>query len=249
MLKRTFVNLLLVSAVLLTLGVGAVSAAPPAQEGLTYTVKLGDNLWALAEKYLGNGSAYHAIVAATNAKYGEDPSFANIENPSLVHPGWKILIPGAEEAAEVPVAATLQAQADQAAANKAVMGKFLELFTTGAWDEFDQVIATDCVLHYPGGVDVVGLDAMVAGWQEFFPKLKDLKFTAHAEISEGDILIEFLTFEATYEGEYMGQQIAGVPIKYNQVEMQRIKDGKIVEWWVEQDRLWMAEQLGMKLTW
>ena len=147
-----------------------------------------------------------------------------------------------------PAIATLQAQADQVAANKAVMDKFIELFTTGAWDQFDQVIAADCVLHYPGGVDVVGLDAMVAGWQEFFPKLKDLKFTAQGQASEGDLLMEFLTFEATYEGEYMGQQISGVPIKYNQVEMQRFEDGKIVEWWVENDRLWMAEQLGAELV-
>ena len=142
-----------------------------------------------------------------------------------------------------PAIATLQAQADQVAANKAVMDKFIELFTTGAWDQFDQVIATDCVLHYPGGVDVVGLDAMVAGWQEFFPKLKDLKFTAQGQAGEGDLLMEFLTFEATYEGEY-----TGVPIKYNQVEMQRFEDGKIVEWWVENDRLWMAEQPGMELV-
>ena len=95
MFKRTFVNLFLVFAILLTL-VSAVSSAPPAQEELTYTVKLGDNLWTLAEKYLGTGPAYWAIVEATNAKYEEDTSFANIENPSLIHPGWKLLIPGAE---------------------------------------------------------------------------------------------------------------------------------------------------------
>ncbi len=148
-----------------------------------------------------------------------------------------------------PAIATLKAEAEQVAANKAVMDKFLELFGTGAWDEFDQVIATDCVLHYPGGVDVVGLDAMIAGWQDFFPKLKDMTFTSQGEVSEGDLMMEFITFEATYEGDYMGQEITGVPIKYNQVEMQRYKDGKIVEWWVENDRLWMAEQSGMELTW
>jgi peptide/nickel transport system substrate-binding protein len=84
------------------------SAAPPAQEEMTYTVKLGDTLWALAEKYLGSGPAYWAIVGATNDRYATDTSFAKIDNPSLIHPGWKLLIPSAEEAAKyvtVPVAA------------------------------------------------------------------------------------------------------------------------------------------------
>ena len=66
---------------------------------------------------------------------------------------------------EAPPMATHQVRTTPVPTNKAVMGKFVELFTTGAWDQFDQVIATDCVLHYPGGVDVEGLDAMVAGWQ------------------------------------------------------------------------------------
>jgi predicted ester cyclase len=147
-----------------------------------------------------------------------------------------------------PAFAELQAQADQAAANKEIMQQFLGLFSTGAWDDFDQVIATDCVLHYPGGADIVGLDAMVAAWQDFFPKLQDMKVSTQAEVTEGDRIMEFLTFEATYVGDYMGQQIAGMPIKYNQVEMQRIADGKIVEWWVENDRLWMAQQIGMELV-
>ena len=101
MFKRTLVNLFLVFTILLTLGVSAASGAPPAaellaQEKVTYTVKLGDNLWALAEKYLGSGPAYWAIVGATNAKE-EDTSFAHIENPNLIHPGQKLLIPGAVE--------------------------------------------------------------------------------------------------------------------------------------------------------
>ena len=99
MSRKKLVNLVLTLAMVLPLGLSVAGAAPPAQGELTYTVKLGDNLWTLAEKYLGSGPAYQTIVSATNTKYEGDPSFAYIDNPSLIHPGWKLLIPGAEEAA------------------------------------------------------------------------------------------------------------------------------------------------------
>jgi len=104
MFKKSLVNLLVVLSLLLSLGLGVANAAPPAQAELTYTVKLGDNLWTLAEKYLGSGPAYHAIVLATNARSVEDSSFASIADPGLIHPGWKFLIPSAEEADELMVA-------------------------------------------------------------------------------------------------------------------------------------------------
>ena len=96
--KAVYIALALVMVVNL-LAASVVSAAPPQQEEVTYTVKLGDNLWTLAEKYLGSGPAYHAIVAATNAKQAEDATFAYIANPDLIHPGWKLVIPSADEAA------------------------------------------------------------------------------------------------------------------------------------------------------
>ena len=102
MSKKIF-NLLVVLSLLLSLGLSVVSAAPPAQE-VTYTVKLGDNLWTLAEKYLGSGPAYHAIVMSTNLKALEDPSFAKIKDPDLIHPGWKLFIPSVEEAEKLTAA-------------------------------------------------------------------------------------------------------------------------------------------------
>jgi peptide/nickel transport system substrate-binding protein len=87
-------------ALLLVLIPSVVSAAPPTQEGQSYTVQKDDSLWVIAEKYLGNGTAYHAIVAATNAKHDEDATFAKIANASLIQPGWKLLVPSTEEAEE-----------------------------------------------------------------------------------------------------------------------------------------------------
>ena len=101
--KLRLVNLMVVLSLLLVLVPGLVSAAPLAQEGQTYTVQKDDSLWVIAEKYLGNGTAYRAIAAATNAKHEEDATFAMIDNPSLIQPGWKLYIPGAEEAAKLMV--------------------------------------------------------------------------------------------------------------------------------------------------
>ena len=97
MSKKTLIHLVLALAMLLILGVSAASGASPAREEMTYTVKLGDNLWTLAEKYLGSGVAYWAIAGSTNVKYEEDTSFALIQNPDLIHPGWKLLIPSVNE--------------------------------------------------------------------------------------------------------------------------------------------------------
>ena len=99
-MSKKIIYLILVIALLFPMGVSVATAAPLGQE-TTYTIVLGDNLWTLAEKYLGNGAAYRAIVLATKAKYEEDPTFAKIVNVSLIYPGWKLLIPSAEEAKEL----------------------------------------------------------------------------------------------------------------------------------------------------
>jgi len=83
---------------LLTLGLSVASAAPPAQEELSYTIKLGDTLWALGEKYLGSGFAWPALMAATNQKNIEDSTFASIKNADVIHPGWKLAVPSEADA-------------------------------------------------------------------------------------------------------------------------------------------------------
>lgn len=96
-MSKKIIYLVLVVALLFPLGLSVATAAPLGQETI-YTVVLGDNLWNLSEKYLGSGAAYRAIALATNAEHEEDPTFAKIESVSLIYPGWKFLIPSAEDA-------------------------------------------------------------------------------------------------------------------------------------------------------
>jgi nucleoid-associated protein YgaU len=54
----------------------------PAPAGRTYTVESGDTLWAIAERFYGDGGKYQVIADASG-----------ISNPDLIHPGEVLTIP------------------------------------------------------------------------------------------------------------------------------------------------------------
>jgi len=56
-------------------------STPPTPNNNIHVVQSGDTLWALAKRYLGNGSRYIEIA-----------SLNNIKNASLIYPGQKITI-------------------------------------------------------------------------------------------------------------------------------------------------------------
>jgi branched-chain amino acid transport system substrate-binding protein len=100
-MKRLFSLALVI--VMLAVLVPVAGAAPQAQ-GEEYTVRAGDWLSKLADKYLGDPMAYSALLLATNKKHGEDATFAYIDSPDLIEPGWKLWIPSADEAAALMAA-------------------------------------------------------------------------------------------------------------------------------------------------
>jgi len=57
--------------------------------GRTYTVVSGDTLWGIAQRFLGNGNRYWEIVQANKSRYT-----SLLNNPNLISPGWKFIIPG-----------------------------------------------------------------------------------------------------------------------------------------------------------
>jgi len=99
--RKSSVLSLFLAVILLVclLPMASVAGAAPLAQGESYTVQKDDSLWAIAEKYLGNGAAYPAIMDGTNKKAAEDATFATIVNASLIQPGWKLWVPSAEEAA------------------------------------------------------------------------------------------------------------------------------------------------------
>ena len=127
---------------------------PPLLDGRDYIVQKDDSLGKLADRFLGDVSAYPAIIYYTNQKYAEDSSYTHITDSSLLVVGWKIYIPGLEEvqayiaseghikqiAREFRVAIRPQFLADPTAGNLALVKQYLDdpYFSEGYQSRFDE---------------------------------------------------------------------------------------------------------------
>jgi hypothetical protein len=99
MSKKLF-SLPILVALLVSLALSTVAAAPPPQEEVkTYTIQKDDWLSKLAEKEFGDPLAYTAIYYYNNLKAADDESLTLIEDPNLIEVGWTIYIPSSDEAA------------------------------------------------------------------------------------------------------------------------------------------------------
>jgi putative spermidine/putrescine transport system substrate-binding protein len=106
-MKKVFnvVSMITVLALMLTLAPATLAQDEVVCEQ-DVVVQAEDWLSKLADKFYGDVLAYQAIADATNAKNATDPTYAKIDNPDIIEPGWKLCIPPAEAAqAEVASAA------------------------------------------------------------------------------------------------------------------------------------------------
>lgn len=94
----------------LQLPADAAAAAPTAPQAPTsqHTVAVGDTLWGIAEDTTGSGENFDEIFEASKSTI--QPSGNTITDPSLIHPGDVVTIPGVAAAAPAPVEAPAPVQ-------------------------------------------------------------------------------------------------------------------------------------------
>jgi heat shock protein HslJ len=99
---------LIISVVAIALLTGLFSYQVLAQEPVEceaeYTVKAGDWLSKIAQKYYGDATAYEQIVVASNARSDDD--YADISSPNSIEPGLYLCLPPAPMVAQQPAPAS-----------------------------------------------------------------------------------------------------------------------------------------------
>ncbi len=129
--------------------------------------------------------------------------------------------------------------------NKALMRRFYEEFwCRGNADAVDEFVAPSYVDHqlpegWPQGRE--GLKQLVCEWRTGFP---DMSETIDDLIAEGDRVVGRFVLTGTHEGPFRGIAPTGVKVRVTGIDIVRIADGRICEWWYSEDTLGLLQQLG-----
>jgi steroid delta-isomerase-like uncharacterized protein len=131
--------------------------------------------------------------------------------------------------------------------NKAIVRRYVELWSTGNLGLADEVLAADFVDHThpkqsPGPESV---KQEVKAFREGFP---DARVTIEQMIGEGDTVAFRFVMRGTHLGMFAGFPPTGKEDVLTGVDFIRLADGKMVELWSTQESLSWAQQLGFKIS-
>jgi steroid delta-isomerase-like uncharacterized protein len=117
-------------------------------------------------------------------------------------------------------------------ANKDVLRRFYaEFWNAGNVDAVDALVADDYVDHQPVPdmpAGKAGFAELIRLWHTGFP---DITETVEDLIAEGDRVVGRFTFRGTHTGEFMGIAPTGRKVSMTGIDIVRVEDGRIAEFW------------------
>jgi predicted ester cyclase len=141
----------------------------------------------------------------------------------------------------------MKAQAEIERQNKDIIRRYSEEEDKGNLSEIiDELAAPDVVYHYPNNDELRGLDTLKLNRVQLHKAFPDIKHTIEYQIAEDDLVATHYTWSGTHEGEFLGVEPTGKKMTLTILETCRLKNGKIIEAWVEFEFLGFMQQLGME---
>ena len=121
---------------------------------------------------------------------------------------------------------------------------FDQVFRTGNFELFNEVIAIDFIDHNPTPGQGPGLEGIKPFFGAFRAAFPDLHFHVENQIAEGDQVVSRITLHGTHKGDFQGIPATGKPVMQEGIDIVRIANGKVVERWGLFDNLGLLQQLG-----
>jgi len=124
--------------------------------------------------------------------------------------------------------------------NKAIVRRFIEAYNKRNLDLIDDFVAPDYVDH----TNKVGREGLKQLFNMGLTAFPDWHETIEDNIAEGDKVWVRLAYTGTHKGEFMGLAPTGKKITSKGVDIYRIVNGKLAEYWNVTDNVNIFKQIG-----
>ncbi len=141
--------------------------------------------------------------------------------------------------------------------NKALHRQFIEeVWNKGNVAAVDELIAPNYVGHFDSPTDVpvppefqLSLEQIKQFVSQMRTTFSDFHYTVELQVAEGDLVVTRQTARGTHTGEYRGLTYKGIPptgkqVTWTETWIERIADGKIVEFWSNENDVGRLQQIG-----
>lgn len=129
------------------------------------------------------------------------------------------------------------------AENKVVARRLLEeVVNTGAVERLPEFLSSDCTNLHTGVQGLAWFREHVLTFHRCYP---DLVVTVDGQVAEGDTVITWWTMRGTHSGEWAGVRPTHKRIVLHGINIQRFRNGRIVEEFGASDSLEALLELGV----
>jgi predicted ester cyclase len=126
-----------------------------------------------------------------------------------------------------------------------------ECVNTHRSELLEHFVAPDVRVHpgTPGTApDTEGLARLRQAFQGFRATFPDLHITAHQFVAEGALVTVRWTASGTHSGPLAGIEATGNHVTWGGIDLYRLSQGRIAEWWRNDDFVWLLHQAGRDLV-
>ncbi|WP_428740476.1 ester cyclase [Tenacibaculum sp.] len=128
--------------------------------------------------------------------------------------------------------------------NKRVVLRFnKEFIERGNIEILEEIVADDFINQTAVGSVPKNVDGLIQFVTMLHKGFSGFKIDIHEQIAEKDIVATRKTIHATHTGKIMGHQATNKQVTFNVMDFVRLRDGKYIEHWGQNNIMQVIEQL------
>ncbi len=132
----------------------------------------------------------------------------------------------------------------QVQVNKAIVTRYVDEVNKGNLDAFDELVDPSYVDRNPIPNQEPGIPGLKKAYKMFTDSFSEMVYDFEDVMGEGDLVCGRGVMYGTHTGEFLGIPATGKRLRWTGTRIFRLREGRLVEGWINLDMLSLLQQLG-----